>query len=142
MKTALLYALTLALALSLTACGQPKAEQPTDPVPSTSAPVDTSTQEPAATLEPIKDTTPEPEPNEVKELSGTELLEYFQKVYDICQEIHISTTLDGLINEELEFLVGLVESDVTRPPSRGQRKNIKIFHSTAGMLYCGNWKFG
>jgi len=31
---------------------------------------------------------------------------------------------------------------LTRPPSRGQRKNIKIFHSTAGMLYCGNWKFG
>ncbi len=31
---------------------------------------------------------------------------------------------------------------VTRTPSRGQRKNKKIFHSTAGMLYCGNWKFG
>ena len=43
MKKALLYALTLALALSLTACGQPKAEQPTDPAPSTSGPVDTST---------------------------------------------------------------------------------------------------
>lgn len=111
MKKALLYALTLTLALSLTACGQPKAEQPTDPTPSTSAP------EPIATPEPIKDTTPEPEPNEVKELSGTELLEYFQKVYDICQEIHISTTLDGLINEELEFLVGLVESDGYTLPS-------------------------
>ena len=117
MKTALLYALTLALALSLTACGQPKTEQPTDPAPSTSAPVDTSTQEPAAAPEPIKDTTPAPEPNEVKELSGAELLEYFQKVYDICQEIHISTTLDGLINEELEFLVGLVESDGYTLPS-------------------------
>lgn len=117
MKKALLYALTLALALSLTACGQPKTEQPTDPAPSTSAPVDTSTQEPAAAPEPIKDTTPAPEPNEVKELSGAELLEYFQKVYDICQEIHISTTLDGLINEELEFLVGLVESDGYTLPS-------------------------
>ena len=58
MKTALLYALTLALALSLTACGQPKTEQPTDPAPSTSAP------EPIATPEPIKDTTPEPEPEQ------------------------------------------------------------------------------
>ena len=117
MKTALLYALTLALALSLTACGQPKTEQPTDPAPSTSAPVDTSTQEPAAAPEPIKDTTPAPEPNEVKELSGAELLEYFQKVYDICQEIHISTTLDGLVNEELEFLKGLTESDGYTLPS-------------------------
>ena len=59
MKKALLYALTLALALSLTSCGQPKAEQPTDPVPSTSTLVYTSTQEPVAAPEPIKDTTPE-----------------------------------------------------------------------------------
>jgi hypothetical protein len=117
MKKALLYALTLALALSLTACGQPKTEQPTPPAPSTSAPVDTSTPEPIATPEPIKDTTPEPETNEVKELSGTELIEYFQKVYDICQEIHTSTTSDGLFNGELEFLVGLVESDGYTLPS-------------------------
>lgn len=117
MKKALLYALTLALALSLTACGQPKTEQPTDPAPSTSAPVDTSTQEPAATPEPVKDTTPEPTENEVKDLSGAELLEYFQKVYDITQEIHTSKTLDGLINEELEFLKDLVESDGYTLPS-------------------------
>ena len=58
MKKALIYALALALALSLTACGQPKTEQPTDPAPSTSAP------EPIATPEPIKDTTPEPEPEQ------------------------------------------------------------------------------
>ena len=58
MKKALIYALALALALSLTACGQPKAEQPTAPAPSTSAP------EPIATPEPIKDTTPEPEPEQ------------------------------------------------------------------------------
>ena len=58
MKKALIYALALALAFSLTACGQPKTEQPTDPVPSTSAP------EPIATPEPIKDTTPEPEPEQ------------------------------------------------------------------------------
>lgn len=58
MKKALIYALALALAFSLTACGQPKTEQPTDPAPSTSAP------EPIATPEPIKDTTPEPEPEQ------------------------------------------------------------------------------
>ncbi|MEY8262445.1 SH3 domain-containing protein [Oscillospiraceae bacterium 50-60] len=58
MKKALIYALALALALSLTACGQPKAEQPTDPAPGTSAP------EPIATPEPIKDTAPEPEPEQ------------------------------------------------------------------------------
>ena len=42
----------------MTACGQPKAEQPTDPAPSTTAP------EPIATPEPIKDTAPEPEPEQ------------------------------------------------------------------------------
>ena len=52
MKKMLIYALALALALSLTACGQPNAEQPTDPAPSTSAP------EPIATPEPIKDPVP------------------------------------------------------------------------------------
>ena len=58
MKKALIYALALALAFSLIACGQSKTEQPTDPAPSTSAP------EPIATPEPIKDTTPEPEPEQ------------------------------------------------------------------------------
>ena len=58
MKKALIYALALSLAFSLTACGQPKTEQPTDPAPSTSAP------EPIATPEPIKDTAPEPEPEQ------------------------------------------------------------------------------
>ena len=58
MKKALLYALTLALALSLTACGRSKTEQPTDPAPSTSTP------ESIATPEPIKDTTPEPAPEQ------------------------------------------------------------------------------
>ena len=57
MKKTLIYALALALALSLTACGQPKAEQPTDPAPGTSTP------EPIATPEPIKDTAPEQQRN-------------------------------------------------------------------------------
>ena len=58
MKKTLIYALALALALSLTACGQPNAEQPTDPAPSTSVP------EPIATPEPIKDPVPESEPEQ------------------------------------------------------------------------------
>ena len=52
------YALALALALSLTACGQPNAEQPTDPAPSTSVP------EPIAPPEPTKDPAPESEPEQ------------------------------------------------------------------------------
>ena len=31
---------------------------------------------------------------------------------------------------------------LNRTPSRGQRKNIKIFHSAAGMPRCGNRRFG
>ena len=58
MKKTLIYALALALALSLTACGQPNAEQPTDPAPGTSTP------EPIAAPEAIKDTAPEPEPGQ------------------------------------------------------------------------------
>ena len=64
MKKTLIYALALALALSLTACGQPNAEQPTDPAPSTSTPEPIAAPEPIATPEPIKDTAPEPEPEQ------------------------------------------------------------------------------
>ena len=117
MKKALLYALTLALALSLTACGQPKAEQPPDPTPSTSAPVDTSTQEPAATPEPVKDTTPEPTENEVKELSGAELLEYFQLSYDTVNDIMPSKSTDEKISYEIIFLEERTESDGYTLPS-------------------------
>lgn len=117
MKKALLYALTLALALLLTACGQPKAEQPPDPTPSTSAPVDTSTQEPAATPEPVKDTTPEPTENEVKELSGAELLEYFQLSYDTVNDIMPSKSTDEKISYEIIFLEERTESDGYTLPS-------------------------
>ncbi len=96
MKKALLYALTLALALSLTACGQPKTEQPTPPAPSTSAPVDTSTPEPIATPEPIRDTAPKPtedaQPPEdgqaLEELSHDELIAIFEQVYEVSKEVH------------------------------------------------------
>ena len=69
MKKALLYGLALVLALSLSACNRPKEEQPMqpDPAPGTSAPADTSAQEPAATPETVKDTTPEPVENTAPE---------------------------------------------------------------------------
>lgn len=48
---------------------------------------------------------------EKQELSEDELLEYFQTVYDVHLEIHTATTPEGIIQEELDFLVSLVESD-------------------------------
>ena len=101
MKKALIYALALALALSLTACGQPKTEQPTDPAPSTSAP------EPIATPEPIKDTQPpeETDPQEdgqtLEEISHDELLVVFEQQYEISKEIYNSDS-EETIQRELE----------------------------------------
>ncbi len=109
MKKALLYALTLALALSLTACGQPKTEQPTPPAPSTSAPVDTSTPEPIATPEPIRDTAPKPtedaQPPEdgqaLEELSHDELIAIFEQVYEVSKEVNNSDSEETIRNELL-----------------------------------------
>ncbi len=101
MKKALIYALALALALSLTACSQPKTEQPTDPAPSTSAP------EPIATPEPIKDTQPpeETDPQEdgqtLEEISHDELLVVFGQQYEISKEIYNSDS-EETIQRELE----------------------------------------
>lgn len=108
MKKALIYALALALALSLTACGQPKTEQPTDPAPSTSAP------EPIATPEPIKDTQPpeETDPQEdgqtLEEISHDELLVVFEQQYEISKEIYNSDS-EETIQNELEMIRITVE---------------------------------
>ena len=109
MKKMLTYALALALALSLTACGQPKTEQPTDPAPSTSGPVDTSTQEPAATPEPIKDTAPKPtedahtpeDGQALEELSHDELIAIFEQVYEVSKEVNNSDSEETIRNELL-----------------------------------------
>ena len=109
MKKMLTYALALALALSLTACGQPKTEQPTDPAPSTSVPVDTSTQEPAATPEPIKDTAPKPtedahtpeDGQALEELSHDELIAIFEQVYEVSKEVNNSDAEETIRNELL-----------------------------------------
>ena len=104
MKKALIYALALALALSLTACGQPKTEQPTDPAPSTSAP------EPIATPEPIKDTQspentdPQEAGQELEELSGAELESYFQLAYDSKSALAGEIPVDALIKQELHIM--------------------------------------
>ena len=99
MKKALLYALTLALALSLTACGQPKAEQPTDPAPSTLAP------EPIATPEPIKDTTTEPEPEqtpatpvETEDTKPPEETEFQEDEVQLFTEVNETVYATGTVN--------------------------------------------
>lgn len=60
MRKALIYGLTLAFALTLTACGQPRAEEPGAPDPAASAAVQTAspeaTMEPAATPESSEET--------------------------------------------------------------------------------------
>ena len=117
MKKMLTYALALALALSLTACGQPKTEQPTDPAPSTSVPVDTSTQEPAATPEPIKDTAPKPtedaQPPEdgqaLEEISHDELIAVFEEEYEISKNIYNSDE-EEVIRSELEMIKIVVKN--------------------------------
>ena len=103
MKKTLIYALALALALSLTACGQPNAEQPTDPAPGTSTP------EPIATPEPIRDTAPKPtedaQPPEdgqaLEELSHDELIAIFEQVYEVSKEVNNSDSEETIRNELL-----------------------------------------
>ena len=89
MRKALIYGLTLTFALTLTACGQPKAEEPVEPDPAASAAVQTAspeeTTEPTATLEPsegtptalaetdaqpAEDTTTEPPVEQTPEIPG------------------------------------------------------------------------
>ena len=111
MKKTLIYALALALALSLTACGQPKAEQPTDPAPGTSTP------EPIATPEPIKDTTPKttedaqsPEDGQaLEELNHDELIAIFEENYEISKSIYNSDD-EEVIRSELEMIKIIVKS--------------------------------
>ena len=93
MKKTLIYALALALALSLTACGQPKAEQPTDPAPSTSVP------------EPIKDTTlgPEPEqtpapPVETEDTQPPEETESQEDEVQLFTEVNETVYATGTVN--------------------------------------------
>ena len=60
MRKALIYGLTLSIALTLTACGQPKAEEPSTPDPAASAAIQTASPEestePTVTPEPSEET--------------------------------------------------------------------------------------
>lgn len=74
MKKALIYGLTLTFALTLTACGQPKAEEPGAPDPTASAPVQTvspETTEPTAMPELFEETPPAPAETDVQSPEST-----------------------------------------------------------------------
>ena len=104
MKKALIYALALALAFSLTACGQPKTEQPTDPAPSTSAPEPIVAPEPIKDTQPPENTDPQEAGQELEELSGAELESYFQLAYDSKSALAGEIPVDALIKQELHIM--------------------------------------
>ena len=104
MKKALIYALALALAVSLTACGQSKTEQPTDPAPSTSAPEPIATPEPIKDTQPPENTDPQEAGQELEELSGAELESYFQLAYDSKSALAGEIPVDALIKQELHIM--------------------------------------
>ena len=104
MKKALIYALALALAFSLIACGQSKTEQPTDPAPSTSAPEPIVAPEPIKDTQPPENTDPQEAGQELEELSGAELESYFQLAYDSKSALAGEIPVDALIKQELHIM--------------------------------------
>lgn len=104
MKKTLIYALALALTLSLTACSQPKAEQPTDPAPSTSAPELIVAPEPIKDTQSPENTDPQEAGQELEELSGAELESYFQLAYDSKSALAGEIPIDALIKQELHIV--------------------------------------
>lgn len=104
MKKTLIYALALALTLSLTACSQPKAEQPTDPAPSTSAPELIVAPEPIKDTQSPENTDPQEAGQELEELSGAELESYFQLAYDSKSALAGEIPVDALIKQELHIV--------------------------------------
>ena len=108
MKKTLIYALALALALSLTACGQPKAEQPTDPAPGTSTPEPIAAPEPIKDTQPPEETAPQEDGQALEEISHDELLVVFEQEYEISKEIYNSDS-EETIQNELEMIRITVE---------------------------------
>lgn len=121
MKKALIYSLSLALLLSLTACHKSEPEQPTEP-----------TTTPAATSEPAQEpNTPEQLSSkdqqdnigliedqgskELQEISHDELIAVFQQQYDISKSIYNSDD-EETISSELGMIKIVVENmDKTLP---------------------------
>lgn len=118
MKKALIYTLSLALVLSLTACHKSEPEQPTEPTT------------PAATSEPAQEpNTPEQlsskdqqdnvgvvdTKQELQEISHDELIAVFQQQYDISKSIYNSDD-EETISSELGMIKIVVENmDKTLP---------------------------
>lgn len=75
MRKALIYGLTLTFALTLTACGQPRAEEPGAPDPAASAAVQTTSPEestePTATPEPSEETPTAPAETDAQPAEST-----------------------------------------------------------------------
>lgn len=104
MKKILIYGLSLAMLLSLTACHKSEPEQPTEP---TTTPAATSepAQEPT-TAEPT-DTTGQLSNKQLPEISRDELLEVFEEQYAILQSIDNSDSEDAIQNElfTIQFMI-------------------------------------
>lgn len=111
MKKALIYTLSLALVLSLTACHKSEPEQPTEPT-TTPAATSESAQEPNPpeqlsskdqqdNVGLIEDNTQAPEP---EELSGDALIAFFKLAYKTSDGISYLETLDEKIDFEIEVL--------------------------------------
>lgn len=111
MKKALIYTLSLALVLSLTACHKSEPEQPTEPT-TTPAATSESAQEPNTpeqlsskdqqdNVGLIEDNTQAPEP---EELSGNALIAFFKLAYKTSDGISYLETLDEKIDFEIEVL--------------------------------------
>lgn len=103
MKKALIYSLSLALLLSLTACHKSEPEQTTEPT--TPAATNEPVQEPT-TAEPT-DTTGQLSNKQLPEISHDELLEVFEEQYAILQSIDNSDSEDAIQNElfTIQFMI-------------------------------------
>lgn len=105
MKKLLVFGLSLAMLLSLTACHKPQAEQPTEP---TTTPAATSepVQEPTVSPEPVKDTTPEKltsttpaastEPENIQPVEDAELQEPVET--ELFTEVNEMVYATGTVN--------------------------------------------
>lgn len=104
MKKALIYSLSLALLLSLTACHRAQADQP-----------DASQPDPAAVSTPADVSTPEPEkpaaPEQLSsktglsEITHDELLNVFQQEYDTSKDLYHSDSEDTIQGELLAIQI-------------------------------------
>lgn len=111
MKKTLIYGLSLALVLSLTACRRPEPAQPAEP------------QEPAQDTQQTEPVTTEPAPppeqlssQEKPELSEDALIRYFQLTYDSCKAAD-SSSPEEQISFELEMLQSFCDTDGEKLPA-------------------------